>query len=392
MPAKKRGARVIFNPAKPIAGKHRDGSERWRVTTVGTDGSRRSRDFGSATAAANYARIQAAHIDELEGTTVDAAIVQYRREQLVTRNRNKSRSADVTEYRLRRFFGPVLRTRLTALTPERCRRLYLGAGDELGSVTRPTRFKKPPAVASHQAELFAAQSMLAWCVEEGMLRKNPAEDVEPVGEPESGKAQLGEDESNDWLDKACEFALAGDQGAVAAMLAFVVNLRASEIVGLTRRQIDSDHTVVWVIRGKSRRAKRRLLVPVDLDVGRVLRTCLTSLCAGKAPDEPIFGPRDRSWVRLCVRRICRASGVPLVSAHGLRGTHATLAEQEGATPEMMLRSLGHESRGVQHRSYIQPGATERGTQKRFGARMRPLRGGLDEGPIQWRKRGVKVGQ
>jgi integrase len=323
---------------------------------------------------------------------VAAAIIQYRRDQLLTRNRNQGKSADVAEYRLRRFFRPVLSTRLSALTPERCRRLYLGAGDELGSVTRPTRFGKPPAVASHQAELFGAQSMLTWCVQEEMLRKNPAADVEPVGEPESGKAQLGEDESNEWLDKAGEFALAGDQGAVAALVCFLVALRASEITGLTRRQIDSDFTVIWVIRGKTKRAKRRLKIPVDMDMGRILRTCLRSLCEGKGHADLVFGQRDRSWIRLNVRRICRAAGVPLVSAHGLRGTHATLAEEEGSTPANMLRSLGHESRGVQHRSYIEPGATERGTQKRFAARMKVVRGGQDEGPIQWRKRGVKVGQ
>lgn len=323
---------------------------------------------------------------------MDAAIVQYRRDQLITRNRNKSASADVTEYRLRQFFGPVLRSRLTALTPERCRRLYLGAGGEHGSVTRPTRFGRPPAVATHQAELFAAQAMLTWCVAEGLLRKNPAEDVEPVGEPNSGKEQLGEDEANGWLDKACEFALAGDVGAVAAMIALVVALRETEIVSLTRRQIDSDFQVVWVIRGKSKPAKRRLRIPVDMDVGVVLRTCLRSLCEGKGHADLVFGQHHRSWVYQNVQRICRAAGVPEVSAHGLRGTHATLAEEEGSTPANMLRSLGHESRGVQQKAYIQPGATERGIQKRFAARMKVVRGGQDEGPIQWRKRGVKVGQ
>lgn len=391
MPAKRKGARVL-GPTL-IDAEHRGGSERWRVTTVGTDGSRRSRDFGSATAAANYARVQSAHVGDLESLTVDAAIVEYRREQLGIRNRNKDKSADVAEYRLRQFFGPVLHTRLSALTPELCRRLYLGGGGIThGAVTRPTRFKREPAVATHHAELLGAQSMLAWFVAEGTLRKNPAAEVETVGEPNAGKAQLGEDQANAWLDKACEFALAGDMGAVAALLSFVTALRASEIVGLTRQQIDSDFTVVRVLRGKSRAATRRILIPQDMDVGRMLRTCLISLCAEKGHADLVFGERDRSWVRSNVRRICRAAHVPSVSAHGLRGTHATLAEEDGTTPAAMLRSLGHESRGVQQRSYIEPGATERGTQKRFAARMKVVRGGQDEGPIQWRKRGVKVGQ
>jgi integrase len=333
--------------------------------------------------------------------SVEASIVDFRDRKLLTERGNKSRSAEEKERRLRAFYGPVLKRQLVSLTTERCKRLYLGSYErgklvEHGSVTRPTRFKdangKPrkPSVASHQAELFAAQDHLDWCKDEGLITKNPAAGVKPTGEPKAGKKQLGEDQANAWLEKACEFALAGDMGAVAAMVAFVVALRASEVVGLTQEQIDSDFTVVRVIRGKTRPATRRLKIPVEMDVGRVLRTCLKSLCAGKSYEEKIFGARDRSWPRSNVRRICRAAGVPLVSAHGLRGTHATLAEEEGSTPENMLRSLGHESRGVQHRSYIEPGATERATQRKAMSRMKVVRGGADDGPIQWRKRGVKV--
>lgn len=325
--------------------------------------------------------------------------------KLVTERGNKSRSAEEKERRLRAFYGPALKARVVSLTPERIRRLYLGHyvpgrkdPVEHGAVTRPTRFKdengepRAPSAASHQAELAAAQDLLDYCVEEGLIPKNPAAEVKPTGEANAGKKQLGEDQANLWLDKACEFALAGDAGAVAALLTFVCALRASEVTGLTREQIDADFTIVKVIRGKTKKATRRLAIPVDLDVGRILRTCLKSLCAGKTYEEKIFGQRDRSWPRSNVRRICRAADVPVVSAHGLRGTHATLAEEAGSTPENMLRSLGHESRGVQHRSYIQPGATERATQRKALSRMKVVRGGADDGPIQWRQRGVKVGR
>ncbi len=330
--------------------------------------------------------------------------MDFRDRKLLTERGNKSRSAEEKERRLRAFYGPVLRRRVVSLTPEIFKRLYLGSYNERGklvehgAVTRPTRFRDPdgkprkPSIATHQAELAAAQDHLEWCKDVGLIAKNPGAEVKPTGEPNTGKKQLGEDQSNLWLDKACEFALAGDIGAVAAMLTFVVALRSTEVVELTQEQIDSDFTVVWVIRGKTKRAKRRLAIPVEMDVGRVLRTCLKSLCAGKAYEEKIFGRRSRSWPRSSVRRICRAAGVPLVSAHGLRGTHATLAEEEGSTPENMLRSLGHESRGVQHRSYIEPGATERATQRKAMSRLKVVRGGQDEGPIQWRERGVKVGR
>ncbi len=328
---------------------------------------------------------------------MQAAIRSYRTRRLAVEKGNKARSMDTTEDRLENFFRPVLQGRLASLTAERVKTLYLGrysdTGDlvEHGAVTRPTRFNKPASAATHRNELGAAKTFLSWCVEVALISKDPGAAVKKVGKPNSGKKQLSQDQSNLWLDKASQFALEGDMGAVAALVAFVIALRASEIVGLTREQVDADGTVVIVWRGKSKRAERRLAVPVETAIGRILRLCMKSLCTDKVAADTLFGRRDRSWVLQNVKRICRAAGVPEVSAHGLRGTHATLAEEAGTTPAMMLQSLGHESRGVQHRAYIEPGATERARARKAMGKMKVLRGGADDAaPIKWRQRGARV--
>jgi hypothetical protein len=41
-----------------------------------------------------------------------------------------------------------------------------------------------------------------------------------------------------------------------------------------------------------------------------------------------------------VQRICRAAKVPVVTAHGMRGLHGTLAVERGATTHVVAHALG----------------------------------------------------
>ena len=57
-----------------------------------------------------------------------------------------------------------------------------------------------------------------------------------------------------------------------------------------------------------------------------------------------------------VQRICRLAKTPIVSPHGLRGTHATLAVQARVTGDAVARALGHESFAVTAGHYAKPEA------------------------------------
>lgn len=381
----------------------RNGERRYRLIAINAAGDRSSSEVGTEEDADDLKRELERGLERIAGLTVEQAILSFKQRRMLGEQRNLSASAERKLLRLYDFYGPVLRKPLLSLTAERHDELYLGkydkkTGDRIedGLIHRWTRFKRPPSVVSHRNALFAAKDFSRWCVKAGFLPRDLCAAVEPVGVSNAGKPKLNIDQANKFMAWACQLIVQGDVGAVAAMLALVVGLRASEITGLTPSSIDADCTVVRVIRGKTRRATRPLQLPVEMEIGRLLSAALRSLCAGKSAGDLIFpsergGRRAKEWPRAQALRICRAAGLPEVGAHGLRGTHLSMAEEHGTTPEMMLRSAGHESRGVQHSAYLAPGATERGLQRRF--LMKVVEGGVptvDSKAVAWRARGIKV--
>jgi integrase len=70
--------------------------------------------------------------------------------------------------------------------------------------------------------------------------------------------------------------------------------------------------------------------------------------------------RSGCWVR----KICGLAKVPMVSAHGLRGTHSTLATTAGATAHFVVSAMGHTSFDVTRKHYLAPGAEENARAKR----------------------------
>jgi len=79
---------------------------------------------------------------------------------------------------------------------------------------------------------------------------------------------------------------------------------------------------------------------------------------------PLFGKHWRDWVRKWVAKICRAAQVPTVTAHGMRGLHATLAMDAGVTGHVVVASLGHESVTTTETSYAQRGAVSGARQRK----------------------------
>jgi hypothetical protein len=55
-----------------------------------------------------------------------------------------------------------------------------------------------------------------------------------------------------------------------------------------------------------------------------------------------------------VRVLCRLAGVPEVVPHSLRGLHATLALEGGATADAVAKALGHSSFAMTEQHYASP--------------------------------------
>src|SRR5690606_26954509 len=110
---------------------------------------------------------------------------------------------------------------------------------------------------------------------------------------------------------------------------------------------------------------------VVLEVPVALRPILVGLAQAmdEAGQERLFPGKTRYWVYYHVRRLCRLAGVPETCVHGLRGTHATIADQSGATAEMVMRTMGWTSISVGDRHYFAPGTRDRTRAGRAATRL-----------------------
>ena len=88
-----------------------------------------------------------------------------------------------------------------------------------------------------------------------------------------------------------------------------------------------------------------------------MQPLLLRLIQDKKPEDWLFGvtrtgrPQHPEYLWGKVRALCEAAGVPPVCPHSLRGLHATLAIEEGATSDAVARALGHTSFAMTAKHY-----------------------------------------
>ena len=237
---------------------------------------------------------------------------------------------------------------LSTLTADRAGRLYLDYTERTNHYTG-----KPISVATHQWVLLIAKCWGRWLVKAGLAAQNPFSAVEPIGRRSTGKAQLTRDEAQRLSRVAVQKAQASDAAAVGALLMLHMGLRQGEVSSRVGRDVDHDGQVLIIPFGKTATSRRRLKVP------QWLQPYLARLASGKAAGELLFSadgqklrPRQYWWRK--VHELCDAANVPRVCPHSLRGLHATLAIEEGASGEAVARALGHTSFEITAKHYATP--------------------------------------
>lgn len=299
--------------------------------------------------------------------TIEEAIDAYR--AYLKEKGDRPSTLDLVPRQLRTFFAGAEHETLGDLTTARAARLYEALR------TRHTERGRPPEVATHQAALASARAFGSWAVRKGLHRgPSPLEGVEPVGRRHRGKPQPRIDEARAWLEVALDL---GEEwpGAICAAAALLMGLRAGELVSRTPRDLDDGGRLLWIGEEEGCKTGQR-----QVEVPEVLRRPLLRLCVAKLPAAPLFGFRGvkmvtwwtrKVWDVMCDRR-AKAGLDPLVepkdgwrrlSAHSLRGLHATLALQAGATAHVVAGALGH-SPAMLRSAYAQPGAAEAGASQR----------------------------
>jgi integrase len=353
MPGRKRGERVL--------GPYRHGAG-WRVVEVAADGSRTRSQFASKKKAEIYAESLSQQLVASDHTTA-SALDAY--EDHLKAKGNKEGSIDRTRWAVEKMFPtPVA---MWALSAKLCKARYEAiAGGEL-------------AVDSHRNALAETKTFLEWCVERGFIGSNPAAEVKGTGKRRKKKAQLRIKEARQWYTVALRAASEGDDGALAALIALLLGMRASEITNLRVRDLDEDESPfdsLWIDDSKTEAGRR------PLDVPEVLRPLLAAQAKGRKPDALLFptrvrrGPRKgtevphwRDWPRENIQSLCKIAGVPRVTAHGMRGLLSTISLERGLAGHLVAATLGHEDVRTTLDSYAQRGAAESGARRRGVAKL-----------------------
>ncbi len=225
---------------------------------------------------------------------------------------------------------------LAAVTPTLARRMYRDRVQEVKTDT-------------HRGELSVTRVFFDWMLEQGWVKTNPFEGIQPEGVRSAGKPTLTIDQSRVFLRKSLD---EGTPEGLACALLLLLGLRASELSDRVVGDVDDGGRVLIVPRGKTRAARRALVIP------EVLRARVQEQIGGRDLGAPLF-ELTRYGLHYHVVRLCEASGVARVSPHGLRGSAATNAlEVGGRSVEDVARALGHENAGITRAAYIAPGAEE----------------------------------
>jgi integrase len=200
----------------------------------------------------------------------------------------------------------------------------------------------------------AARAFFEWCVRCGYLKTNPLPRVEIVGKKKRGKAQLRLDEARTFLEGALALANgeASDRtgtrqqtGALGAATALLLGMRNSEVVGCQVRDLDDGGSTLWIAASKTEAGVRRVEVP------ELLRPSLLKLAGNRPGTEPLFPGLTRDGMRTWTKNLCEKLGLPIVTPHGLRGTHATASMRPHTNPREVAAALGHTSFRVTERHY-----------------------------------------
>jgi integrase len=298
-----------------------------------------TRSFDSRAKAAAWTREFQRQV-RAAGRTIEDAVTEYIAR--AKRKGNKPGTIATTGYRLKAILDYSMP--LVDLTPRRAQELYDELVDEGG------------AVDTHHGCLVQARAFGRFCHDQSWLSVNPFLKVEAVGKKSRGKEQLRLDEARTFLSYCFHvWREDRDRGAIAAALPLLLNMRASEVAQLTARDVDDRGKLLWIAEadGKTDAARRRALVPA------VLVPALVEMSGAPVTEgghlfclDNESRPADRHWVSRSVKRMLAGAKVPLITTHGLRGTHATLATVEGVTGDAVARAMGHTNAGMTERHYI----------------------------------------
>ena len=148
------------------------------------------------------------------------------------------------------------------------------------------------------------------------------------------------------------------------MLIAKTGLRFSEALGLTPADFDFKRSIISVNKTwdykhaetgefvPTKNASSVRKVPIDW----LMSSQFAQWCYGLPPNEPIFVPKGKpvynSTINGILMRHCKRAGIPVISVHGLRHTHASILLYSGVSTPSVSQRLGHSSIATTQKTYL----------------------------------------
>ena len=145
------------------------------------------------------------------------------------------------------------------------------------------------------------------------------------------------------------------------MLVAKTGIRLSEALAVTPQDFDFSHQILsinktWDYKGTGgfRPTKNQSSVrKIQIDWQTVMQ--FSELAKTMAQDKPIFVFKEKiynSTINGVLTRHCKKNGIPVISVHGLRHTHASLLLIAGVSIASVARRLGHSSMTTTQKTYL----------------------------------------
>ena len=357
-----------------VLGPYPLGDGRYRIIHINADGERVLVNFASeAQARAKAAEARRELRDE--GRTLGAAIASYLAELA---SRASPLTVDNFASHIKKLFAGEEDRAITAVTPALARDWYerltrrtnrrlvrdAGGWPLPGPEGQPLYEDQALSPTTHHKALARGRAVFEWARERGWIRANPFATVKPIGRARRGKPQHHRDESRRFFDACLRLAVEGDQPATVLATQLLLGCRPAEITDRLVRDLDNGGRTLVIDYGKTDAAARRLALPP------VIQPVLLALARDRAAGDYLF-PKCRGDGTLikAIERICRTAGLPRIVPYALRGTHSSLAVEEGATSAIVARALGHTSAIMTEAHYIRPGLVSETTRARAQAEL-----------------------
>lgn len=329
----------------------RDGEVRYEVRLRGTDGKERSRTFRTKKEAERYERSQQTAIEQ--GSWVDpragkVTLEAWAAEWQATVVHLRASTQRIYAVNLHNHILPELGDiQLGRLTPSMLRAWLAGLTTKVGG--HGARLA-PGSVAQAYRTL---NRLLVAAVDDELLGRNPLRGVKPPPTEPKPMRFLSHDE-------VASLAAAMDPSYRALVLvAAYTGLRAGELIGLRRKQVDLLRRTITVVEQVQYIGGRHLVLPPKTAGGRrsvaVPATVAAALeehlatYAEPGTEGLVFSAPEGGYLRLENFRsrawlpAVATAGVGPLRIHDLRHTCASLAIAAGADIKVLQRMLGHAS-------------------------------------------------